>query len=209
MDDIATAVEAFGAALAQISERTAELEREVAERQAAQAQLLELATTDSLTGLRNRRHFMATASQEFERARRYQTPLSLLMLDADHFKSINDRYGHPVGDEALKTLAEHGRRQLREIDLFARLGGEEFAILLPQTDFIAARAVAERLRQTIAEQSVATGQESFHFTVSIGVASLNAHTMDLHDLLRHADDALYQAKQHGRNRVEPTLASSR
>ncbi len=209
LDDIATAVEAFGAALAQISERTAELEREVAERQAAQAQLLELATTDSLTGLRNRRHFMATASQEFERARRYQTPLSLLMLDADHFKSINDRYGHPVGDEALKTLAEHGRRQLREIDLFARLGGEEFAILLPQTDFIAARAVAERLRQTIAEQSVATGQESFHFTVSIGVASLDAHTMDLHDLLRHADDALYQAKQHGRNRVEPTLASSR
>lgn len=206
LDDISIAVEAFGAALAQISERTADLEREVAERQAAQARLVELATTDSLTGLKNRRYFMETASQEFERARRYQTPLSLLMLDADHFKSINDRYGHPIGDEALKALAENGRRRLREIDLFARLGGEEFAILLPQTGFTAARAVAERVRQSIAEQSVATDWEPLHFTVSIGVASLDTRTVDLNDLLRQADAALYQAKENGRNRVEPALA---
>ena len=205
LDDIAVAVEAFGAALARISKHTAELEREVAEREAAQAQLVELATTDSLTGLRNRRYFMETASQEFERARRYQTPLSLLMLDADHFKSINDRYGHPVGDEALKALAEHGRRQLREVDLFARMGGEEFAILLPQTDFTAARAVAERLRQTIAEQLVTAEGNLVHFTVSIGLAQLEASTTNLDDLLRQADAALYQAKENGRNRVEPAL----
>jgi diguanylate cyclase (GGDEF)-like protein len=203
LDDIAAAVEAFGAALAQISERTTQLEREVAERQAAQAQLLELATTDSLTGLRNRRYFMETASQEFERSRRYQIPLSLLMLDADRFKSINDRFGHHVGDEALKALAAIGQRQLREIDLFARLGGEEFAILLPQTDFADARAVAERLRQTIAGQMIDTEQGPFNFTVSLGLASLDPAMTKPGDLLRQADIALYQAKHNGRNRVEP------
>jgi diguanylate cyclase (GGDEF)-like protein len=175
----------------------------VTERQAAQAQLLELATTDSLTGLRNRRYFMETASQEFERSRRYQIPLSLLMLDADRFKSINDRFGHHVGDEALKALAAIGQRQLREIDLFARLGGEEFAILLPQTDFADARAVAERLRQTIAGQMIDTEQGPFNFTVSLGLASLDPAMTKPGDLLRQADIALYQAKHNGRNRVEP------
>lgn len=205
LDDISAAVEAFGAALARISEHATELEREVAERQAAQARLVELATTDVLTGLKNRRYFMETASQEFERARRYQTPLSLLMLDADHFKSINDRYGHPVGDEALKALAEHGQRQLREMDLFARLGGEEFAILLPQTDLNAARTVAERVRQSIAAQPVAAEESTVSFTVSIGLAQLEASTTNLDELLRQADAALYQAKENGRNRVEPAL----
>ncbi len=205
LDDIAAAVEAFGEALAQISEHTAELEREIVERQQAQAKLVELATTDSLTGLRNRRYFMETATQEFERARRYRTPLSLLMLDADRFKLINDRFGHPVGDEALRVLAATGQRQMREADLFARLGGEEFAVLLPQTDPDAARVVAERLRQLIAEQPVVAGGESVHFTVSIGLAHLESSTTSLDDLLRQADAALYQAKQNGRNRVEPAL----
>ena len=205
LDDISVAVEAFGAALARISRHTAELEREVAERQAAQARLVELATTDGLTGLKNRRYFMETASQEFERARRYQTPLSLLMLDADHFKSVNDRYGHHIGDEVLKALARNGRRQLREVDLFARLGGEEFAMLLPQTDLNAARTVAERVRQNIAAQPVAAEENTVYFTISIGLAQLEASTTSLDDLLRQADDALYQAKENGRNRVEPAL----
>lgn len=205
LDDIAAAVEAFGEALAQISEHTAELEREIVERQQAQAKLVELATTDSLTGLRNRRYFMETATQEFERARRYRTPLSLLMLDADRFKLINDRFGHPVGDEALRILAATGQRQMREADLFARLGGEEFAVLLPQTDPDAARVVAERLRQLIAEQPVVAGGELVHFTVSIGLAHLESSTTSLDNLLRQADAALYQAKQNGRNRVEPAL----
>jgi len=205
LDDIAGAVGAFGAALSQINERTADLEREITERQQAQARLMELATTDSLTGLHNRRYFMDTATQEFERARRYQIPLSLLMIDADRFKSINDRFGHHIGDEVLKALAMIGQRQLRETDLFARLGGEEFAILLPQTDLADARVVAERLRQTIAEHTVDTEQGLLNFTVSLGLSSLNPVTADLDDLLRQADVALYQAKQNGRNRVEPTL----
>ena len=204
LDDIASAVRAFSAALQQINERTAELEREIAERQQAQAQLLELATTDSLTGLRNRRYFMEHATQEFERARRYRAPLSLLMVDADRFKTINDRFGHHIGDQVLKALALIGQRQLREIDLFARFGGEEFAILLPQTDFSDARSAAERLRQAIAEQPIDTEQGPVHFTVSLGLSSLNSATVDLEDLLRQADLALYQAKQNGRNRVEPS-----
>lgn len=206
LDDISAAVEAFGAALSRISEHATELEREVTERQAAQARLVELATTDGLTGLKNRRYFMETASQEFERARRYQTPLSLLMLDADHFKSVNDHYGHHIGDEVLKALARNGRRQLREMDLFARLGGEEFAILLPQTDLNAARTVAERVRQSIAAQPVAAEENTVYFTISIGIAQLEASTINLDDLLRQADAALYHAKENGRNRVEPTLA---
>jgi len=205
LDDIACAVGAFGVALSQINERTVELEREIAERQQAQAELVELATTDSLTGVHNRRHFMETATYEFERSRRYSIPLSLLMMDADRFKSINDCFGHHIGDEVLKALAMIGRRQLREVDLFARLGGEEFAILLPQTDFIAARVAAERLRQAIAEDAVETEQGLLNFTVSLGLASLDPTTVDLEDLLRQADMALYQAKQNGRNRVEPAL----
>lgn len=203
LDDIATAVEAFGGALAQISERTLELEREVAERKKVQAQLLELATTDSLTGLRNRRYFFEFATREFERARRYHMPLSLLLLDADHFKIINDRYGHPVGDLALQVLAATGRQLLREVDLFARIGGEEFAILLPQTDAKAAWVVAERLRLVITQQAIATDLGPLHLTVSLGLASLGPTIADLNALLRQADTALYQAKQNGRNRVEP------
>lgn len=206
LDDIATAVEAFGGALTQINERTRQLEREVAERQKVQAQLLELATTDSLTGLRNRRYFFEAAKQEFERAKRYELPLSLVLLDADHFKVINDRYGHPIGDQALQVLATTGRQLLREIDLFARIGGEEFAILLPQTDVRDAWTVAERLRQAIGAAAVPTDQGSaLHFTISLGLASLGPATADLNELLRQADTAMYQAKQNGRNRVEPVL----
>jgi diguanylate cyclase (GGDEF)-like protein len=207
LDNIALAVQAFGTALARLSQYAIELEQEIAERQKAQAQLLELAITDSLTGLHNRRHFMESAQQELDRARRYQTPLSLALLDADHFKAVNDRYGHPVGDQALQMLAATGRRLLRDIDLFARIGGEEFAILLPQTDHAAAWIVADRLRQAIMDQPIATEQGPLHLTVSLGLASLDPATVDLDDLIRRADLALYQAKQNGRNRVESALDS--
>lgn len=207
LDNIALAVQAFGAALARLSQYAIELEQEIAERQKAQAQLLELATTDSLTGLHNRRCFMESANQEFERARRYQTPLSLALLDADHFKAVNDCYGHPVGDQALQMLATTGRRLLRDIDLFARIGGEEFAILLPQTDQAAAWIVADRLRQAIMDQSIATKDGPLRLTVSLGLASFGPATVDLGDLIRRADLALYQAKQNGRNRVESALDS--
>ena len=128
-----------------------------------------------------------------------------MLLDADHFKSVNDRYGHPVGDQALQALAIIGRRLLREVDLFARIGGEEFAILLPQTDHAAALNVAERLRQAIIDQPIVTEDGPLRLTVSLGLASLGSAPADLDELLRRADVALYQAKQNGRNRVESTL----
>lgn len=202
LDNIARAAEEFGAALAQISERSTALEREVHERQQAQAQLLELATTDSLTGLRNRRYFMHRAGEEFERARRYRLPLALLMLDADHFKAINDRYGHPIGDQVLQALARRGQELLRDVDLFARIGGEEFAILLPQTDLDAARVVAERLRQRVASTPIATDQGPLTLTISLGLTGFDATVIDFDTLLRRADAALYRAKQNGRNRTE-------
>ena len=202
LDNIARAAEEFGAALAQISERSTALEREVHERQQAQAQLLELATTDSLTGLRNRRYFMHRAGEEFERARRYRLPLALLMLDADHFKAINDRYGHPIGDQVLQALARRGQELLRDVDLFARIGGEEFAILLPQTDLDAARVVAERLRQQIANMPIATDQGPLSLTISLGLTGCDDAVVDFDALLRRADAALYRAKQNGRNRTE-------
>ena len=148
---------------------------------------------------------MENANQELDRARRYQTPLALLLLDADYFKAINDRYGHPVGDQALQALASIGRRLLREVDLFARIGGEEFAILLPQTDHAAARNVAERLRQAIIDQPVITEDGPLRLTVSLGLSSLSSATVNLDELFRRADTALYQAKQNGRNRVESAL----
>ena len=202
LDNIARAAEEFGAALAQIRERSTALEREVHERQQAQAQLLELATTDSLTGLRNRRYFMHRAGEEFERARRYRLPLALLMLDADHFKAINDRYGHPIGDQVLQALARRGQELLRDVDLFARIGGEEFAILLPQTDLDAARVVAERLRQRVASTPIATDQGPLTLTISLGLTGFDATVIDFDTLLRRADAALYRAKQNGRNRTE-------
>ncbi len=205
LDNIAIAVEAFGVALAQNRQYTIDLEQEIAERQKAQVKLLELATTDGLTGLRNRRYFMESANQELDRARRYQTPLALLLLDADYFKAINDRYGHQVGDQALQALASIGRRLLREVDLFARIGGEEFAILLPQTDHAAARNVAERLRQAIIDQPVITEDGPLRLTISLGLSSLSSATVNLDELFRRADTALYQAKQNGRNRVESAL----
>ncbi len=202
LDNIARAAEEFGAALAQISERSTALEREVHERQQAQAQLLELATTDSLTGLRNRRYFMYRAAEEFERARRYRLPLALLMLDADHFKAINDRYGHPIGDQVLQALARRGQELLRDVDLFARIGGEEFAILLPQTDLDAARVVAERLRQRMASTPIVTDQGPLILTISLGLTGFDATVIDFDALLRRADAALYRAKQNGRNCTE-------
>ncbi|RUQ40250.1 MAG: GGDEF domain-containing protein [Candidatus Competibacteraceae bacterium] len=202
LDNIARAAEEFGAALAQISERSTALEREVYERQQAQAQLQELATTDSLTGLRNRRYFMYRAAEEFERARRYRLPLALLMLDADHFKAINDRYGHPIGDQVLQALARRGQELLRDVDLFARIGGEEFAILLPQTDLAAARVVAERLRQRMASTPIVTDQGPLILTISLGLTGFDATVIDFDALLRRADAALYRAKQNGRNCTE-------
>lgn len=169
------------------------------------------ATTDSLSGVFNRRHFMRCAQIELDRAGRYGHPTTLLMLDIDHFKIINDTYGHHVGDEAIKLLADTCRNTLRTTDCLGRIGGEEFAILLAETDLRPSGLVAERLRFLVSETPLQTGVPAtpmHSFTVSIGVAAFEAgDSIEL--LMQRADAALYGAKNRGRNCVsvnEPLVA---
>jgi diguanylate cyclase (GGDEF)-like protein/PAS domain S-box-containing protein len=175
--------------------------RDITERKATEARLRELATTDSLTGLANRRRFMELAQREFTRSRRYQGPLTMLMMDIDHFKRVNDTHGHDVGDEVLRALAATSIKALREADILGRLGGEEFGVLLPETEATAAMEVAERLRRAVEAAAMATGGGELRITVSIGAASLSGDTTSVEALLKRADVALYEAKQSGRNRV--------
>ncbi|MFZ2300567.1 MAG: GGDEF domain-containing protein [Gallionella sp.] len=164
---------------------------------------LELASnTDPMTGVSNRRHFMPLLRQEILRGHRLNSRVSLLMLDIDHFKKINDTYGHPTGDLVICTLADICRRESREIDVVARLGGEEFAILLPETAMQGALGVAERIRAAVENTSVKSlGNVEFHFTVSIGAAEQPPDDKSEEKLIGMADAALYQAKTSGRNRV--------
>jgi diguanylate cyclase (GGDEF)-like protein/PAS domain S-box-containing protein len=164
--------------------------------------LREMALSDPLTGVANRRHFFGRAKEEFGRARRYALPLSIVTIDLDHFKDINDRYGHPRGDQVLETLCDGCKTLLRDVDLFARMGGEEFAVLLPDTDLAGACVVAERIRQFTAGQKVVTEGAENTWPISSGVATLNPTDANIDDCLRRADNALYRAKGSGRNRVE-------
>ena len=162
----------------------------------------QLAYQDGLTGLTNRRRLFELGEIELERARRYSRALSAIMLDADHFKRVNDSYGHAVGDLVLRELAQCCLSSLRDADLVGRYGGEEFVILLPETLLPDACLFAERLRHTVAAQSITiAGQSSLSITISIGVAVLDEDMPNLEKLIEAADQALYQAKQHGRNRV--------
>lgn len=176
--------------------------RDITERKRYEAQLQHLATTDPLTGLANRRHFMDLANQAFSQAKRYGHPLSVIMIDVDHFKKVNDTYGHAAGDEVLRELAKVGTAALREVDVLGRLGGEEFAALLPETDEAGAVEVAERMRTAFAQNEVATDQGTIYYTVSLGVAALAPAVSRVDDLINNSDAALYQAKEGGRNRVE-------
>lgn len=164
-------------------------------------QLREMATTDSLTGLANRRHFMQTAEQELHRTERYERPISMLMIDADHFKRVNDTYGHDVGDTVLAALANMMRQSARKQDFVARLGGEEFAVLLPETPQDKAMEMAERLRAKIEASHIETSAGTLRITVSIGVATYRKEDGGINRLLKRADDGLYEAKQSGRNRI--------
>ena len=166
------------------------------------AQAQEQARTDTLTGLFNHREFQHRLEQEIERFRRYRRPLSLLMLDIDHFKAVNDTYGHPAGDEVLRTLAVLIRQALRPADQPARYGGEEFAVILPETPTASAHALAERLRSAIAAAPVALGTgATLDLTVSIGVAGCPEDANTGPALVAAADRALYAAKNAGRNCV--------
>lgn len=181
------------------------LQREINRRQDTEQQLLtsnatleRLANTDRLTGLWNRLKFEEVAQQEVGRAERYGYPLSLVFFDIDHFKEINDRHGHEVGDQVLCRLADRVREHLRDSDSLCRWGGEEFLILMPHTDRQQARQLAEKLRELISSSTLLERQP---ISASFGIAQLQPGEL-LRDLVRHADTALYRAKQLGRNRVE-------
>ncbi|WP_148714361.1 sensor domain-containing diguanylate cyclase [Chitinolyticbacter meiyuanensis] len=178
-----------------VSERTRELQH-------ANARLAEMATTDELTGLNNRREWQRRGAETMMLARRNGEPISLLMLDLDHFKSVNDNHGHLVGDLVLRAVSQACLATLRTTDNLGRWGGEEFVVMLPDTPLIEAARVAEKLRSNVAAAQVPDGDnDPITVTISIGVTTLRPADSDLDDLIKRADDALYAAKRAGRNRV--------
>ncbi len=165
-------------------------------------QLEELATHDGLTGVNNRRHFLQLAEQELSRVNRYGSYFSVIILDLDNFKNINDEYGHLIGDEILKKVANTCLSTLRKSDIFGRFGGEEFVFLLPETNMTDGRFMAERVRKAIAGITFDELQLDIQVTASFGVASIgDQKSVKLKDMLRSADQALYRAKASGRNKV--------
>ncbi len=188
----------------EISEMTDTLDDLIQMVDARTQELTAQAETDPLTGLLNRRGFEDRGITELHRAQRYGTPVSVLVGDIDHFKQVNDSRGHAVGDEALRVVAERWQEVLRDVDVCARLGGEEFAALLPHTSLSEALVVAERIRERVRSSPIASDPAqdagAFTITISLGVAELQGDP-DLDALLARADDALYQAKRNGRDRV--------
>ena len=164
-------------------------------------ELERLATTDGMTGICNRRHFLTLAELEWNRTSRHNRPLSFLIFDIDYFKSINDRYGHQAGDEVIVHLANLAGSCKRASDVLARIGGEEFALLLPETDLAQAEIMAERLRREIATHPIVTASHPIPTTVSIGIAARSPEVSNVSQLMKAADQALYEAKRAGRNRV--------
>lgn len=199
-----TAVRATEEALRRANE---ELEKRVAERTAeleeANTRLLEQAIRDGLTGLYNRRHFFALAAREFGLAVRHTRPMSVLMIDLDHFKQINDRFGHAAGDHVLQSLAVQMGAALRQSDLLGRYGGEEFAAVLTDTVELEASRIADRLRTEVAAARINWGERQLNCTLSLGIAHMNpSRDASIEALIERADQALLRAKRSGRNRME-------
>jgi len=175
---------------------------DITERKRMEDELRRLATTDPLTGVNNRRRYTEISERELTRCVRYEHPLCVLMLDADHFKAVNDTYGHEAGDRVLVALANACADELRDVDVLGRFGGEEFTITLPETSIETALEVAERLRHLLSEIAVPLDDgQNVAFSVSIGASQLLNNNESLSDILNRADAALYQAKEGGRNRV--------
>jgi diguanylate cyclase (GGDEF)-like protein len=177
-----------------VKERTAEL-------RALNERLEHLAITDPLTGLLNRRALFEAMRREMAREQRHSRALSLIVIDVDHFKRVNDRYGHAAGDAVLQRLAATASRTVRESDVVARYGGEEFVVLAPDTDEAQAVALAERIRSALASASVDVGGDTIRFTASFGVATMRDADREPQQVLQRADRALYAAKAAGRDRV--------
>lgn len=185
-----------------LRQRQLELEHEINQRQQLEAELRHMVSTDELTGLYSRRYFLEAADRESKRSRRTEQPLTVLVMDIDHFKQINDQFGHAGGDYALRQFSGIARQMLRETDLIGRLGGEEFGALLPETDGAGALEVAERIRAAVAAANLDIDGRAFTLTVSIGVALYKPAHYDIETTLLQADRALYQAKHAGRNCVK-------
>ena len=179
----------------------AAIQRDVTEDVEREEELLSLATTDDLTGAKNRRHFMERAELEVHRLRRHRVPFSVALLDLDHFKQVNDTHGHQAGDDVLKEAVRRWQKGRRPFDTLGRVGGEEFAILLPGADAEAAMTVAERLRAVIADAPFDTVDGPIDVTVSIGVAEAEDADQTIEGTLGRADAALYHSKHAGRNRA--------
>lgn len=181
--------------------------RDITDKRETRDNLLKASLRDHLTGVANRRAFFEAAEIELKRWHRTPRPLSLLMLDADHFKRVNDTHGHPAGDAVLQNLGATLLQTVREIDIVARIGGEEFAILLPSASLADAEVLAERLREKISQQAVRVDGATIYYTVSIGVSTMHESLNGLDSLMKIADQALYTAKRNGRNCVETAKKS--
>ncbi|MCL1471752.1 diguanylate cyclase [Argonema antarcticum] len=178
-----------------------QLKKSLADQAKLTKNLERLANTDPLTGVWNRRYLLTLCEQEINRAYRYKRLFSLLMLDLDHFKQINDIYGHAVGDEVLIAMTKVVQYCLREVDFWGRFGGEEFVVILPETNLDAAVDVAERIRQNLEKTAISVEGEQVKITVSIGVSSYQLDDQKIDVVLQRADKALYEAKNQGRNRI--------
>ncbi|WP_108663365.1 diguanylate cyclase [Acuticoccus kandeliae] len=170
-------------------------------RVAAETEVRRLAFVDELSGLSNRRAFYSHLEQAWRRWERYRNPFSIIIIDIDYFKLINDRYGHPAGDEVIRRLADIMRSEARGSDIPARIGGEEFVILLPNTDTKSSEIAANRIRLRVEEEVVEVEGDIIRFTISIGISNDAARDLTVQAMLSSADQALYEAKRGGRNRV--------
>jgi diguanylate cyclase (GGDEF)-like protein/PAS domain S-box-containing protein len=175
--------------------------RNISKRKQLEEELTVLSRTDALTGAYNRRCYMDKTEEVIHMIKRYQRPASMMILDLDHFKTINDNYGHQAGDLALKAFANLCRQEIRESDLFGRLGGEEFGLILPETPIQFAQNLAERIREAVAALRIRVGHQAIRVTVSIGLTEFGPDETSVDAVIHRADLAMYQAKLGGRNRV--------
>jgi diguanylate cyclase (GGDEF)-like protein len=188
-----------------VKKRTRQLEKELTMRKVLEKVLRKIADHDPLTKLLNRRSFLTRVNYEISRSNRYKNDLSYMIVDIDNFKRINDTYGHLTGDAVLKAFSKKISGILRDSDFIGRIGGEEFAIALPDTSMNSAKKMAERIRKEIAEHTIQYKNKSINFTVSIGISKLMLDEKSIAEAFSRADSALYQAKNSGRDKVRVAI----